>query len=281
MSVKQALYRYLTDPRSLPGHPAERFARPRVVGEVSCLSRNDARQALRDRVGKAIYSERIPQNAGHTAIELKTITVESEYGVAGEEDQRQELILATVHAKHGDAPARANNTAALLRLAVSGYHGDKWGDTYIGECLVESESTQVFSPGDSSDDWTHAVTLDLSVRYQAEDTAYYPAQTLTTFLDVLKTGTQLRLSSLRSIVVPNRPLATAHWVIRDGSATGSTVLTISGAAQAATSIANTSGTNANATVDLSIVTLPTTIHVALTLTDDTGATSTAEVITNA
>jgi len=276
VSVNVALYRYLTDQRALPGHPAERFAKPRVVGEVTCLTRNDARQAIRDRVGKQIYLERVPQSVGHTAIELRTITSESEYGIAGEEDHGLELLLATVHARQADAAMRANNTASLLRLAISGYSGDYWGDTYIGECLVESQSTQSTPPGDGSDDWTHSVTLDVSVRYSANDTATYPSDLLRTVIDVLQTGSQLRLSTLRSVVVPNRPLATAHWVIRNGSAAGAIVLTISGVAHSASTVPDTSGTFANPVLDTSLISLPPTYHISCTLTDDTGSTSSAE-----
>lgn len=281
MSVRQSLYRYLTDNRALPGHPAQRFASDRVVGELKLKTRNDARQALRDKVGREIYADRIRQkSAAHTAIELRTVSSEAEYALKGEHDISRELLLINVYARGSDAAQRATNTAALVRLAISGYAGDYWDSTYIGECLIESESTQSFAPGDASDDWTHLMTLDASVSYRNTRAALYPQDMLQAVVRVTKTGTQLRLDSTRSIVSEGRPLTTAQWVLRDGGPTGASVLVISGNADSAATTANVSGTNANPVVNLSLVTLPTTYNVALTLTDENGTSSTAEVLFN-
>ena len=164
MNALTGLYRYLTDAETLTGHAGERFTYTSTIGGIKIRTRNEAREAIRERVGKSVYLGRRPQMAGtHSAIELQLIGENPDYGLVGEAPGVESLIQATVYCRKGDASYRAMVIADLLRMAVSGYHGATWGDLHIGECLIESRSVTPIPPPDASDDWTYTVITDLRV----------------------------------------------------------------------------------------------------------------------
>lgn len=279
MSVKAALYDYLTDRRDLPGLPARPFERPRLVGGQSIAHRNDARRWLRDKIGDAVYLQRRPRDVGHTAITLRTASESTEYGLDGAVEGSFEAVSVTVYARGGDAGLRAETVASLLKLAVDGYHGDTWGGVEIGEATLDNKSTRETAPVDASDNWEYEVALDLTVLYVDESNPVYPVDRLTAyvhFVDAANQGAALRLSIDESIIPAGRSVASVTWIVRT-SIGGPAVVTITGHPDAAAGVANVTGTKGSPAIDRTAYGLSATdVFVSLTLTDDSGTVSTAE-----
>ena len=277
MSVKIALYRYLTSPGDLPGLPAKLFERPRTVNGLTCTNRNDARRWFRDRVGVAVFADRVPQGSHHAAVELRTISSDPAYATSGAVDGEQEYLSAFVYTKDGDASLRADTIARLINLAVSGYHGDYWDGTYIGECLVDTRQSLAISPADASDKWTHQVRLDLSILYVEEGTPVYAADELSAEIRTQVTADDLYLFA--DVTIPEgRTLSAVTWVVRQDDASGTLVITITGDPYSAVGAGNTSGTKLNPVIDLSSYGISGLTYIKLIVGDDSTTTFTTEVI---
>lgn len=278
MSVRTALYRYLTEPKDLPGLPAVTFERPRIIGDMEVNSRNDARRWLRSKIDPAgIYQGRRPQqHRKPTAIVLTSTTSSPEYGLAGAEEGTEEFVQATVACYGGDAAVRANNVAQLLMLAVGGWSGGNWGDTYVGECLVDGRSSRTVSPVDSSDAWVFEEILGLNILYCDEAAAYYAAEQLTAEITATLAGDSLRLSAESSLIPAGRTLASVTWLITDLS--GATLLTFGGTPNASAVAANVTGTNLSPVLDLVGAGLTGSYRVQVTVVDSSEASSAAYVI---
>ena len=139
-------------------------------------------------------------------------------------------VSLTVKAFGGDAPQRVRSVAGLLSLAVSGYHGDYWGETYISECLLESQQSYATAPIDGSDRWTHQVQLDLSIRYLDESTPVYAADELRSEISYVL-GDELSLNP--GVLIPEgRTLSIVSWSIRSGSSEGSLLFSTTGCGRA-------------------------------------------------
>lgn len=284
MSVKAALYEYLTDRRDLTGLPAQPFERARVVGGKTITCRNDARRELRDKIGDAIYAQRRPRGAAHTSITLRTANELTEYGIDGAVEGSQEYLSITVYARGGDAALRAETIASLLKLAIDGYHHDTWGSVTIGEAMLDSRSTRETSPPDGSDDWEFEVNLDFAVLYVDESNPVYPTERLTavvTFVDGVNQGSALRLTIDESIIPVGREVTSVTWTVRTGSTDGPVAVTITGHPDAAAGVANVSGSKGSPAIDRTAYSLSSVaIYVSLSITDDAGTVSTAEGLQN-
>lgn len=278
MSVKAALYRYLTEPGDLTGPAAIPFSRPRIVSGLTIKNRNDARRWLRDRVGSSIYSGRRPMKPSeHTQIYLRTSFTEQPTGLTGEIDGRTELVEAAIICRKADAPARCEVVADLLSLCVGGWGGGYWGDTYVGECLVDGRTSRTYSPVDGSDDWLHEVQLGLDIIYIDEATAQYAADGLRAVIAYLQNpGVDgiFRVSALQSVIPEGRTLASVAWNIRQGDASGASLISLSGAANAVVSTANVSGTFGQPSIDRVAYGITGPVWVSLTITDSFGEQST-------
>lgn len=280
MSIKAALYDYLTDRRDLTGLPALPFERARTVCGLSITNRNDARRWLRDKIGDAIYAQRRPRGAAHTSITLRTASEQTEYGVDGAVEGSQEFVSITVYARGGDAALRAETVANLLKLAIDGYHHDAWGGVAIGEAVLDSKSTRETSPPDGSDDWEFEVNLDFSILYTDESNPVYPTEQLTAvvmFVDGVDQGTALRLTVDESIVPVGRAISSVTWVVRTGTVDGPVAVTITGHPDVAAGVANVTGTKGSPSIDRTAYSLSAVaVYVSLSITDDAGTVSTAE-----
>lgn len=285
MSVKSALYRYLTDPGDLPGLPAVPFARPRTIAGLTIANRNDARRWLRDRIGSAIYSGRRPMKPSeHSQVYLRTAYTSPAHDMAGAVDGTTELIDVVVVCRKADAAARAETIADLLQLACGGWRGGYWGDTFVGECLMDGRVSRTYSPADSSDDWLHEIAMGFDVMYADQSAAIYPADPLRAVVSYGQDpgiGDEFRVSASSSIIPEGRTLATVQWVIRDGSATGTVLVSISGGANAVVTAPNVGGTYASPAFDRTAFSITGTVHVQLTITDSSGEVATIGEIRNA
>lgn len=275
MSVRTALYRYLTDPKDLTGLPAVAFERPRIIGDMTVSTRNDARRWLRSKIDPdGIYQGRRPQqHRKPTAIVLTSTTSSPEYGLAGAEEGTEEFVQATVSCYGGDAAVRANNVAQLLMLAVGGWSGGNWGDTYVGECLVDGRSSRTVSPVDSSDAWVFEEILGLNVLYCDEAAAVYTAERLSVSLTAFDTGDSLRLSVAETLIPSGRSIAAVNWTIQDDA--GNQILAFGGIPNAAVSGIGLSGINMQPEVDLFRIGVISPFRVLVTVTDSAGDTSSA------
>lgn len=273
MSVKRALFRYLTDARALEGHAAERFASARTVQGVTLWSRNEARQMLRDRVGDRIYADRRQQQAdGHTSIEIATVGEDPDYDFTGETGDGSESLMLRVSARGGDAPSRVETAASLVRLAVSGFRG-YWDGIYVGECTATLGGTYATSPPDASDKWTHTQTVEVMVSYRSFEAPVYPAQQLAALATALADASTLSLSGASSIVPEGRPIQIAAWEVRSGNESGTIRASFSGAPHVSPSVANVTGTRLSPTLARSALSLTGPWWAKLTITDETGTTS--------
>lgn len=212
--ITRALYRYLTDPRHLSGHPAEKFVEDVTVSGVVCTNRNEVRELIRSKVGKQIYAERRPQDSSaHTAVTLRTIGGNREYSTAGGCPWQISLIQVDVWCRGGDEVLRGNAVCRALQLAVDGFHHDYWDDIYIGEVAIERESMSLFPPVDGSDTWTYQESFDIAVHHQVP-AAEHPLerlQAVVEFRDGFDVGDWLRITGENSIVPSNREIATVEW----------------------------------------------------------------------
>lgn len=272
MSVKQALYQYLTDPEDLPGLPAKLFARTRRIAGIDCKSRNDARRWFRDRVGRAVYSDRIPERNQNTAVELKTITTRPEYGLPGAIDGTTEYLAVTIRTRGADSSARCDTVARLISLAVAGYHGDNWGDVYIGECLIETQASTAIPPIDSSDIWTNEIRLDLTVIYVEEATPVYAADELgVEIVSTVTSDNELRL--LASVRLPEgRTVEAVTWTIRETDSSGALIASITGAPYALATGTGIGGTKIEPTLDLTTLGVSGAVYLSVIVADDSGTT---------
>lgn len=272
MSVRSALYRYLTDPRDLPGHPAITFERPRFIGDKTISNRNDARRWLRSMVDPdGIYQGRRPQrDRKPTSIILSTSYTGPEMGLNGAEEGTEESIQVTVSCRGGDAATRADNVARLLMLAVGGWPGGNWGDTYVGECRVDGRSSRTVSPVDSSDTWVFEEVLGLNIIYCDEAAAYYPAPPLLSFPTASDVGAELRLSAAGSVVPAGRSITSVSWTING-------TLTFSGSPPVAVSTANVTGTYLDPVVSVAGAGLSSPYNVVCVITDSVGDTASATI----
>lgn len=280
MSVKAALYKYLTDQSDLPGLPARPFERPRIISGTSIRNRNDARRLLRDKIGDAIHISRRPRDSKHTALVLRTLDEECFYGLAGVAEGASEQLTITVYGKGGDAPLRVETASSLVALALSGYYGALWGSTYVGECLLQSKSNRETPPADASDDWTFETFLDFSILYHDEGIPVYPVDLLQAAITVgllPQESDEFRLSAMNSIVPAGQTLVSVTWTIRADSAGGDLIVTFGGAAHAPVDDEpDIGGTNAEPALDRAAYELdtPRIVYVSLTITDSSGETST-------
>lgn len=274
-SLKLSLATYLLGRQDLPGLPAVEFDRPRTIEGIVCRNRNDARQGIRSKIGDRVFFDRRPQDIkDHTAIVLQTLTATPDYGLAGQVDGSNELLMIHAFARTGDAGRRAQAVGDLLSLAISGYVGDYWGSTYIGECLVESQQSDSEPPPDGTDDWLFTRRLDVSVLFRDESAAGYPYEVFQAFLTWgLNPGEspELRLSAATSVVPGGRTLVDVAWDIRTGGPTGPIVLSFNGSPQLSPGAAGVTGTSLAPSIDRATYGLSSVfVHVTLTLTDNTG-----------
>lgn len=275
MSIKRALYEYLTSAATLTGLPAKPFVREMFVNGLSCKNRNDARRWLRDRVGSAVFNSRVPEGNRQASIEIRSVSAEREHDLTGAVDGRREYVMLTSRAIGGDASLRVDTINGLLTLALDGYHGDYWGETYIGECLADTEGSFSVPPAEPSDNWTFEQRLDLSVLYQPEASPMYAADVLTASIGHVFTEDELRLTG--QVLIPEgREITSVAWTVRAGSSSGTVRVTTSGAPGATAG----SGTKLHPCWDISTYTLTGILWVSFTATDDSGATSTTEAIIN-
>lgn len=291
MNLKQALHRYLIDPTDLPGHPAVPFVRARTVAGLRCEHRNDARRWLRSKVGgNGVFASRRPQTQAlpnsdplHSAIVLRTTLHDPVYDLAGDHGAATELLSVDVLTRSADAAARAETIADLLTLALSGYVRDYWGDVYIEECLIDSRSSNAYPPPDGSDNWTHGVSLPLTVQYLNEAAPVYPADPLharITYGQSPGVGTEFRVSAGTTLVPEGREIATVAWELRSGSASGSLLVSFSGPAAAAVATSDVSGTYLEPAIDRAAHGITGAIWVKVTVTDSAGAVSITEGFQN-
>lgn len=279
MSVRGALYRYLTSPGDLPGLSDIPFTRPRVINGLSCSTRNDARRWFRDRVGSAVFSDRVPQGAHHAAVELRSVSSDLAYSTTGAVDGEQEYVSAFVYAKDGDAALRVDTIGRLLNLAISGYHGDYWDGVYIGECLLETPSSQAIQPADASDRWTHHIRLDYSILYVEEGTPVYAADSLSA--DIRTHYTTDNLLLFGDVIIPEgRSLTAVTWIIRQNDQNGTLLFTTTGDPYSAVGAGNTTGTKLNPVIDRTTYGLTGQLFIRLIVGDDSTATVTKEIISN-
>ena len=275
MSITQSLYNYLMDPADLTGHPARKFQAAQTINGWTIANRNDARRYLRDQVGRAIYADRRPQDTNaHTAVILRTLGSDPNYDLAGADAENVHFVEVAVLAKTTDSARRCQTISKLIELSCSGYHGDYWGDTYIGECTVDRDGSDVLEPGDASDHWTHRYTMDLRITHDDVAPIYpsTPLQAVITFPLAFGEGDSFLMSAAGSVIPEGRTLADIAWqVTRDGHST----ITFNGTPQIAVATANITGTYINPAITrASFTTVQAgSCNVQLTITDDDGRTS--------
>lgn len=280
--IEQGLYDYLTDTEDLTGHPAARFSSAQSIEGFTINNRNEARRILRDKIGREIYSNRRPINSStHTAIVLRTIASgETYYKLSGEDTTTQSVIQVDVMTKGGQDAIRAQTVAKLIKLCVSGYHADSWGEYRIAECRVERISSFAETPPAAGDDWTFRTSMDLIVTYDQLVAAVYPDQLLDAAITwTLPAGesTELKVSASDSIIPEGRSLATVAWEVRVNDPDSAAVSSISGTAAMGVTEANITGTYASPAFDRTTFGLSSaTVYLTLTVTDDTGGTDSAE-----
>lgn len=220
----------------------------------------------------------------HSQVYLRTAYTSPAHDLVGAVDGTTELIDVVVVCRKADAPARAETIADLIQLACGGWRGGYWGDTFVGECLMDGRTSRTYSPADSSDDWLHEVAMGFDVMYSDQAAAIYPADPLRALIEYGQDpgiGAEFRVSALASIIPEGRTLATVQWVIRDESATGSVLASISGAANAVVTTSNVSGTYASPAFTRSSFGITGNVHVQLTITDSSGVVATIGEIRDA
>lgn len=214
--IARALFDYLTDARDLEGHPAERFRQDVTIGDHLCRNRNDARQAIRSTVGRAIYLGRRPEaSSSHTAITIRIVTSIPDVALSGSRPASMTLLQIDTWTRGNMSARRGSRVSELLQVATAGYHTDYWGDVWIGETTVERSSLQVVPPSDGSDSWTHQHSFDLMVHHVSA-AAEYPSRALSAeleFLTAYDAGDWLKMSAATSTIPENRAISSLTWDI--------------------------------------------------------------------
>lgn len=274
--ILTGLYHYLTYAGDLPGHAADLFAAAQKVDGREILSRNDARRAIRDQVGNAVYEAAIPQTPASvvSAITLRGVTSDTEQALVGETGTASDLIELQIWTRGPHAPHRARVLGRLARIALSGYYGwlETTKETWSQDVAIERDGEFVTPPQDASDTWPHYLSMDLRCHWVAPSPVY-PDTILAAIATVRAVPGGHVVSAKASHVPEGRPLQTVAIACRDAK-NGNIVKQWSGVPAAVVSgVAGVSGLNIEAIVSG----LPSSGWVDVTITDKNGNQSTTGV----
>lgn len=277
MSITQSLYDYLVDPTELTGHPARKFRVPQSLNGWTIETRNDARRYFRDQVGRSIYADRRPTDSNaHTAVVLKTLASDPNFDLAGADAENTHFIEVNVLTRAVDSARRCMLIGKLIELACSGFHHDYWGETYIGECTVDRDGSNVFEPIDASDNWTHRYTVDMKVIHDDVMPVFsmIPLQAVITYPNGFGEGASFIFDAAASIVPEGREIVNVAWTV---SRQGFFSVAFNGAPQAAVATSGITGTYLNPALTRASFTGANAgfIQTVCIITDDDGQTSTA------
>lgn len=270
MSIAKDLRYYLVNGDDLPGHAAREFIRPQIVGSYTCNNRNDARGFLRSIVGNHVYRDRRPQDAGiHSALEIRTLSDQKEYGVQGEEQTRREFVTVRCVSRGENTGDRCDVMADLLLLATSGWSGGMWGERYVCECLADSEDTRSTPLVDGSDRHAFTRDVDLNILHESPAPVYpaVPLQVRIVFQSVSGDDT-LRLAA-QTQLPENATLVDVDWDIKETS-TGPTLITFNGEPDTPVTEPNVTGTYRQPAIDRAAIGLAGPAYVTCTVTDSLG-----------
>lgn len=162
------LHKYLTDPASVDNTSfSNRGTSEAQEGlGVTLKNRDDARRELQGRIGQDVYWGRKPGGIKPAYMVLDVVADSSQSVTSGVTGSNEALVQIDCFTNGHQASQRNEVLAFLVRMACDGFRGKKWGDYFVGSCVLQNIASDQLEPIGAKGKWTFVTSLDFNVSYK-------------------------------------------------------------------------------------------------------------------